>query len=656
MAYNKGFTQQVEDVEEAFAEASRANFDNRHTSPNDEALQRAQNKGIFESMGFGGSLESVLKPEDVESMMKGIDSTLRGIKGFKAYHVADDLMLDVIAITYRSESGVVFCHLTLLEAGLSKPIENEYIPYEYTENNLRVKTEVINVRTTAMCYSEDMRATVTAHINNVEGGKPAEINYLTPFTLPTTMVLSEPIVARIILSSAVMAIQTHCGMLAENILRLAFKQPDGSRPDYALDQVTELTPGATSKNIVGLPLAQDFITTLTMYPSVRNKSDDNEGRYVVRKQDNSRIISKVTGLVDFVPDGRDKNEEKDEQGRYKGYIPRFLPIIVATSNETVDAGGNLEGPKQKLTGLATLAEMASNQAWVRVFENLDPKRSKKASIGTLGIAAYPYSEGDEELKKWPVVSLDHRTKSTKDDAYTPIQFANVWVEKDPIIAMDITLGSRTAWADTMFLAAAGLAAGDVTTRDGNDAIIRTCNEMTDDLFSSIWNKFTGKRDAAVVSDRTIQIQTGYFTDPSGSERDIRSIDYLDVLSTLDKDLEMVNKAVANQTPGLSDDVTYADREAILKNILEGSSYKQTGKTFRIITMPGFIPCLAEALNQAGLRINPKSDHGYSERGNYHGISEDFGNTFAGGRLYNTPRGRGNAGVSGNDYSVLLGDY
>jgi len=569
---------------------------------------------------------------DTDLLNKITDSMTKFAKEINMNNVIDvvqvtdpNLPLPVIAVCMKGQDSTVVFSL-LIEKMLTQPIEPAV---EIIRDGSGNGHELITDRPTSRCYGEMMRSAITARVVAQLNAK--QVIHLHHAVIPKTADLESESTARIYFNTATLALR-NCVMGSEKKgITARFLAAKG----LVVRQRTKIVPNDARVNMAGQPIASDFTATLTLSAENARQADPN-GEITTPRSD--VLLAETTGYVDFnimsIPPLAPNQPAPATQ-------PRYIPVLVYTEiNGLSPKGQAIEDLRNQLLGLTTSAALADNHGWVRVFDHPLTKKNGKASIGNLGLEHDPYMRTPPELGVVPVQSVAPGTMP-KEGHMTPLMVANLWCTQGVAIALDVEQGGRLEWVQNAFVAATGVLGDAEHASKANAKIVSECDKLSNGIFSKMWLELNQNRMAPVVNQSPVLVHLGTYSDKKGVSRDIRSIDYLSMLSMLPKDLEKLAQGTAAMIPGGSNKQTVSDRRKILQQLAPNINF--TGLATRVYLAPGFIQTLIAAMTSAGIRYVSDDPLGYVQLDVRGGMGMDQATVINAGGLYAGPGNTGSIG-------------
>lgn len=534
--------------------------------------------------------------------------------------------LPVIAMTATS-GGLTAVYSLLIEGMLAEPLE----PVIETRRDNGVAGggyELIIDRPTSRCYGDVMRNAITAAVAQELKIDVSKIVHVSHCVVPDASNLESDSVALMYFDTAALALRTHLSNGKVNGITAAVLTGSGRM----VRQRTKLTPNGSRLSRSGQPLACDFSSTLEL-----SKEDNNNNRNAVMGEitvaRKKYTLADVTGFIDFnvtpIPPVQPGAPIPVTQ-------PGYIPTVVLTEIAGLAKNGkSIEDLRTQLLGLTTTTSLTANYGWVRIFDWVASKTGK-LSIGHLGLEHDPYvGRTPPELGVVPVKSVMAGTVP-KEGTMTPLMVAKAWCTPGVAVAMDIEQGGRLQWVQDVFLVATGATGDESQALSANAAIISECDALSNNKFSPMWTALNGNANAPVVDSRPITVHLGHYTAPSGEEKDLRSIDYLTMLSLLPKDLDKLAVATTAMIPGGCNALTLTERRKAITSMAPDAVFK--GLASRVYMAPGFIQTLISAISAAQVSYTNDDSLGYDLEASRDGMNINLASQINVGNLYQSAYG------------------
>lgn len=331
-----------------------------------------------------------------------------------------------------------------------------------------------------------------------------------------------------------------------------------------------------SHTAAGLPLRSDFGVTMR-YTENTGKSEG--GIEKAFDLGSSIPLGGAEGFIDLSY----RQPERAGFGQQQQTQQYFARVVLTR----LDTEQDFITPELQMLSLLGSTIVGRNLNWARVWSpSVRGMNPGMHDIGALGYEIPDASGG--------FMGRINTSSAAFDDAALAQLVAST-IHERPIISLDVEESGELTWLNRTLLEAAE---GNV---DANQAVINALNNLTNGIFSRLWNR----NDLFAVADEN-RIHLGYYTDENGERRDIRDLDYLAVLTRYgDADPEMVVKWQSTYDDlDVPADVRLAEREELIRKIL-GSTVVITGYARRITFHPEALDLGLEAAAEAGLRVRPE---------------------------------------------------
>lgn len=533
---------------------------------------------------------------------------------------SQQLYLPVLALAAPTGDGEVVVFNLLIEGMMSQKLE----PIVDQIRDMGGQREIIMDRPTSRAFDNTLRDVVAKGVAAHYKVAQDKVFHIAHTVVPTAADLSSAETTRVFFDTAHLALMDIVG--GKGIGRVTAKNL--VHPTVEVRQRTMVTPGEVRLNKIGQLIAADFNTTLKL-SRIQPKQQD---AYQVHTGTQEYNLAEVSGYLDFNILAQQQQSPYAVMQPNQQPKPGYMPVVVLTEvSGLANSGRSIEDLRTQLLGLVATLPMTANHGWVRVFEQFPGEKSKKSSLGLLGLEYDPYGRGPEALGKVPVESVTFG-KMPEEGKETPFTMALKWCTQQVSVALDIEQGGRLEWAQSAFAAAAANKPG------ANETIIKECDALTGGLFSTLWAQVNGGNGATpVVRPETVAVHLGTYTGADGKPRDLRTVDYLTMLAASPKDLQFVANATAAMTPGVSNNVTLSDRRRALMSVTGGCEI--TGMATRVYFHANFIQCLIQALVDNGVKIRSDDLMNYDQGIQRAGIDASFGAQFNAGAMYQPTYGQ-----------------
>jgi hypothetical protein len=158
-----------------------------------------------------------------------------------------------------------------------------------------------------------------------------------------------------------------------------------------------------------------------------------------------------------------------------------------------------------------------------------------------------------------------------------------------VVAMDIEQGGPMAWVQACF---AGAQPG-----SNYEAVIhKELNAFSNNMWSKIWDK-----NEPILAMPSVEVHLGYYTEESGERRDIRALDYLEMLrKSRGQNEQVLQDYRQSLAPGCCDRLAMHKKREVLKSWTE--NFVCTGLATRIFFNTRFINALEHLFASCNLRI------------------------------------------------------
>lgn len=348
----------------------------------------------------------------------------------------------------------------------------------------------------------------------------------------------------------------------------------------------QITPGATSRDIFGNVIAQDFKVDLLLREADQSSTDlHRSGREIA--------ISSVTGYVDFAyhqPSAVQMQQAQQQFALKSAYnpviIPAYDPYIVITSASTLGNQAILgDNILTAAMALASLNGIAQNQRWSTIFGRNGSDSNRKTSIGALGLEHDPAYIEPVSPQVLPVAA---GFEGNNPNLMSPLEVISKFCYNTMLIAIDVEDGSPMKWLLDIF--------GNATRGSIQESVIlNELNYFSDNKFSQIWN---GSQ--SIVAYDPTMVHLGYHKDAAGNVNDIRTLDYLTVLNYCKGDRDIMRSYTQAFLPGQTTaEVQHYKREVIK---MAYPNAEITGMAKRYFINTAFISALDQLFAQCDLKI------------------------------------------------------
>lgn len=346
----------------------------------------------------------------------------------------------------------------------------------------------------------------------------------------------------------------------------------------------DVTPGDTYLSTTGQPISADF--NVVLYVRSANK---NAAASSVHNNQGDIGLTSLMGYLDFmrrVPEGT----MAGAWGGYNRPVPGYDPVVVITQNTSLGVSSQSNDDLlTQLLALPTLLPLIDPQhnKWSTIFEPFVGDSGNKPSIGLLALEhnLYPGTPHKPEVIK--VVSGTEHVSGT--DKLTAQQVIQAYINPTIIIAQDILHGGPLEWVQLML-------ANATPGSSYEEVIIDELDKFSDGQFSKMW----GPLNQPILSAPSTWIHAGYYPDPAGKNRDIRSINYLALLESTGGDPNVFDPFAAGFLPGTDQPALMDQKRKLLLQVVPQITF--TGMYTRIFYNNAFINTIDALLHNVGLQI------------------------------------------------------
>jgi len=356
--------------------------------------------------------------------------------------------------------------------------------------------------------------------------------------------------------------------------------------DKSVNLVTkfDVTPGATYLSTTGQPIVGDFNAVLYVTTPTNNNAPKS-----LHGNNEDFSLTSIVGYLDFV---RAEQQPVSWGGAGMSQRPAigYDPVLVITQNtclgKTTLASDSILTQLLALTTIVPLVDPRYNR-WSTIFEPFIGDNRCKTSIGVLGLEHNPIPWQPYEPKILNIAAGGEPVFG--NDKVTAQQVIATYVSQNLVVALDILHGGPLEWLQALLVKAKpGSAAEQV--------LIDELDSFSGNLFSTIWKPLN----LPILAFDSTDIHAGYYTDASGVQRDIRSIDYLSVLEATQGDQITFAPFAEGFLPGTDNhDALDQKRKMLLKFAPHAII---TGMYTRIFLNNSFINAIDQMNQQLGLNI------------------------------------------------------
>lgn len=265
-----------------------------------------------------------------------------------------------------------------------------------------------------------------------------------------------------------------------------------------------------------------------------------------------------------------------------GLNPMFRPAVIISSMDNQFEGGTLE---TQLLALNSASLLFTNGNWMNLFR-------PNHAITTMGDDPRDIGMITMDVA-YPGESLQY--SDAKSDTFPFYQFMAKYVERDPLVKLDVAELGDLTYLQRAFLFAGNASDNGSDVIKAQEAICMAANHLTDGHFSKHWDV---SMPIVVESDR---IETGYFIDDKGDLRPLSEIDYLFLLNKTSVADARNYQDSFNKQMYPDEMVRFSKRKAIYDTYFPGA-YEITGYARRLTINSQFIIALSRAMQEAGGQI------------------------------------------------------
>lgn len=361
-----------------------------------------------------------------------------------------------------------------------------------------------------------------------------------------------------------------------------------SSSDIQLVARHEISPGATDRTRYGTVVASDFNIKLVA------RAMNNQGQQQNIHQSNGEAaLSKVQGYIDFAYRGPDANLIQQKVMSPAAAVmttPCYDPYIVLTNVSPLGEGARTsDNLLTQLLGVASVAGIASDMRWGEIFTRSSVDTGTKTTLGAFGLEHDPFMDANGPQNKPEVLKVSSTNVSATKGVFTPSKIIQMFCYPSMTVALDVVQGGPLDWLQRGFVTSS-LSRGS----KAEEVIINELNAFSGGLFSQIWNAAN-----PIFAGFPTEVHMGHYTDEKGTQRDIRSLDYLTMLLASEGDKSIMETYSNGFRPG-TDELDIDKKRRLIKNYCPNVVF--TGMATRVYFSSAFINALDKMLTECGLRI------------------------------------------------------
>lgn len=373
-----------------------------------------------------------------------------------------------------------------------------------------------------------------------------------------------------------------------------------------LDAYLDMHPQKVT-NTSGLPVRSDVSIQLQ---AVVQQASQSQPEQVIG-------LTQVDGFVDLVYVPYSQQQVMNPMmGNFMPVVTqRYCPRFVITNFNSIIDAATMELQMLALASSSILLESSGGVApWMNTFKPRPPVKGVTdiRDIGAVGLEV----NFTPEAKAVPMV-ID--TKSNTFQSQDLYKMINMAMFPTPIYSIDVDEVGDMSYLNLPLIIAAN--DRDEGYKRAVDMITNAVNALTNNNFSSNWNKLTaGSNEKYFLNDMN-KIFTGYYINQDGEKRDIRDIDYLAILNMIGrKDPSYIKEwSDTFDRRDIAMEIRLDKRRRIYDSLLPGQVYIK-GIARRITINPKFMAALGQACKDSGLVFRPTNLNTEYYSGTEHGIA------------------------------------
>lgn len=282
---------------------------------------------------------------------------------------------------------------------------------------------------------------------------------------------------------------------------------------FVIYNTVDVTPGSTSLNLVGEPIATDITTMITA-----RKIDPNHSKSQVHNTDENIMLAKARAVVDFIYQPP-QTQAWQPQSAMETTTPVLVPMLSVTDITGISENGESSSDQETLItailAMASLAPAVSGTEWVNVFTQNTESKSDLGQVARLyDQQAKRIPEAPGKVKPLPIGSVGINNQVPAGTLH-PSEVVNAYCFDQLVVRMDVERGAPNSWILNQFVNAAQGQSKSI------DIINSTIDEFTGGEYSKIW----GNRNPMVPNSVGIGFK-GQYTREDGTIGDLREIDLL----------------------------------------------------------------------------------------------------------------------------------
>lgn len=349
-------------------------------------------------------------------------------------------------------------------------------------------------------------------------------------------------------------------------------------------------------------LGNTFRGDVTIETVVRQNVDKNG-----RKSTRISPQTVARGFIDALYVGQDI-ENTRSQVWTEDNTQTFQPVFVITDLDTCVNAVTLT---QLMFAIGSAGYLSDSNRWIAALNPIYANELKERFVGALG-REVPML--DTQIRRGEPETMG---VLSNDASFDYIEFCRTAFYLDRlVIALDIEEGGQLSPVQNIILdAAKGV-------RESEAAVVASLDFLFGgNTFSSIWED-AGKP-ALVTTDYT-RIPLGYYIDGQGRKRDVRNIDMINLMNTVD-DVQTIGKLTdAYYNQQIDEQRRISDAIEVLNTM--NSTFELTGYAQRVFATPEFFDLFREAAESAHVSIGPDAafDINRESRGNRAYLSRGVG--------------------------------
>lgn len=349
-------------------------------------------------------------------------------------------------------------------------------------------------------------------------------------------------------------------------------------------------------------LGNTFRGDVTIETVVRQNVDKNG-----RKSTRISPQTVARGFVDALYVGQDIDNTRSQVWT-EDNTQTFQPVFVITDLDTCVNAVTLT---QLMFAIGSAGYLSDSNRWIQAFNPIYANELKERFVGALG--------REVPMLDTPIRRGEPETMGvlTNDASFDFIEFCRTAFYLDRlVIAVDIEEGGQLSPVQNIILdAAKGVA-------ESEAAVVASLDFLFGgNTFSTIWDN-AGKP-ALLTTDYT-RIPLGYYVDSQGRKRDVRNIDMVYLMNTVD-DVQTIGKLTdAYYNQQIDEQRRISDAIEVLNTM--NSTFELTGYAQRVFATPEFFDLFREAAESAHVSIGPDAafDINRESRGNRAYLSRGVG--------------------------------